>query len=266
MILYADNYEIIQTLDNGFINWMNWNIYAKAISIPSEKYLGQTVGRTLAEQKAQKQAYENLFEIVRKVQIDSSLIINKILDTNKDALSSLEKMVQGAVVSKKEYLSDGTVEVTVKMNMFGGFTQLFLPDEFKYIEKIKPIIQETNISKNKTESSEEYTGLIVDARDINARPALSIKITDESGDEVYGSSLVSREIAVQNGMAVYYKNIDEAQKSPRIGKKPYNIKALLTKGELQSDLVISNTSAAFLTSSSNNLMFLKKCAVIIIIN
>ena len=41
---------------------------------------------------------------------------------------------------------------------------------------------------------------IIDAKGLNAKPAMSPKVVDENGQEVYGSAYVSREFAVQQGM------------------------------------------------------------------
>ena len=51
------------------------------------------------------------------------------------------------------------------------------------------------------------------------KPALSPRILDETGIEVYGSAYVSREWAIKNGVVGYSKDITAALKLvDRIGK------------------------------------------------
>jgi hypothetical protein len=160
---------------------------------------------------------------------------------------------------KKEYLSDGTVEITMLMDMRGGFSQLILPEEIKPLESIKPMAQVET-------SSAVFTGLVVDATGLKARPAMSPKILDENGQEVYGSAFVSREYAVQQGMSGYAKKIEEAQKNQRVADNPLTIKGLKTDGAGRSNIVVSNTDASMLRSASENLSFMKKCRVMIVVD
>ena len=95
---------------------------------------------------------------------------------------------------------------------------------------------------------------------------MSPKILDESGQEVYGSAYVSREFAVQQGMAGYAKDLTSSQTNPRVTNKPLTVKGLKTEGPGQSDLVISNAAAGKIRSASENLSFLKKCRVMIVLD
>ncbi len=168
-------------------------------------------------------------------------------------------MVQGAEVVKKEYLSDGTVEITMQMDLRGGFSQLVLPAEIKPLDSIKPEIPLQS-------SSAVYTGLVVDARGLHARPAMSPKVQDESGQEVYGSAFVSREYAVQQGMSGYAKNVAAARTNQRVTDNPLLVKGLRGEGAGHSDIVISNADASVLRSASENLSFMKKCRVMIVVD
>jgi hypothetical protein len=169
-------------------------------------------------------------------------------------------MIQGAEVVKQEYLSDGTIEITMAMSLRGGFSQLVLPDEIKSLESVKPVMTPMK------HSSAVYTGLVVDARGLSARPAMSPKILDETGQEVYGSAFVSREYAVQQGMSGYAKDIAAAHRNQRVTDNPITVKGLRTEGLGRSDIVISNADASALRSASENLSFMKKCRVMIVVD
>jgi hypothetical protein len=167
-------------------------------------------------------------------------------------------MVKRAQVVKKEYFSDGTIEVTMEMNLRGGFAQLVLPGEIRPLESIRTMAPVTN-------SPSVFTGLVVDTRGLGTKPVMAPKILDENAREVYGSAFVSREYAVQQGMSGYSKDLAAAQSNQRVGDNPLTVKGLRTEGVEHSDVIISNVDARWLRSASENLSFMKKCRVIIVV-
>jgi hypothetical protein len=91
------------------------------------------------------------------------------------------------------------------------------------------------------------------------------KILDKNAREVYGSAFVSREYAVQQGMCGYSKDLEKAQSDLRVGDNPLTVKGLRTGGAQNSDVIISNVDASRLRSASENLSFMKKCRVILVV-
>ncbi|MCD6297537.1 MAG: hypothetical protein J7M30_10320, partial [Deltaproteobacteria bacterium] len=173
-------------------------------------------------------------------------------------MSKIASMVKNAEVVKKEYFSDGTVKVIMEMNLRGGFAQLVLPKEISPLESIRTM---TPVK----DSFSVFTGLVVDTRGLGVIPVMSPKILDENAREVYGPAFVSREYAVQQGMSGYSKDLAEAQSNQRVADNPLTVKGLRIKGCEHSDIVISNADASKLRSASENLSFMKKCRVIIVI-
>lgn len=256
--------DLVEEMGNGSINWSRAVIVSKGIGAPPEKYYGKPQARPLALRAAKLDSMRNILEVVQGVRIDSTTVVRNFATESDVIMAKVEGMVKGAKVVKQEYMSDGTVEVTMEMSMLGGFSQLVLPSEIKQVEAVIPVKNDT-----KTESasaSEVYTGLVVDARGLKARPAMAPKILDENGQEVYGSAYVSREYAVQQGMSGYAKDADAAAANPRVTDNPLLVKGLKTEGPGSSDIVISNSDAAKLRSASENLSFLKKCRVMIVVD
>ena len=111
-----------------------------------------------------------------------------------------------------------------------------------------------------------YTGLIVDARGIGAKPAMVPVLVDENGKEVYGSAFVSREYAVQQGVCQYLRILGDAANLVRVAPKPLWVKGLRTSNSAACDIVISNADASRLRGTSSHLSFLKQCRVIILMD
>jgi len=268
--------EVVENIGNGSINWTKGIIQATGIGTSPEEYYGKPQARPMALRAARIDAMRNLLEVTQGVRIDSATVVKNFAVTNDVIMAKVSGMVKGAQIVKQEYLSDGTVEVTMQMSLHGGFAQLVLPQEIKQIEPIKlvpslsveppkpsPAIASKTAEKP---TSEIYTGLVVNAIGLNARPAMSPKIIDENGQEVYGSAFVSREYAVQQGMSGYAKDITAAQSNPRVTNNPLTVKVLKTEGPGNSDIVISNADAFKLRSASEHLSFIKKCRVMIVVD
>jgi hypothetical protein len=280
----AEGHELVQNVSShGSVNWSEGIITATGVGSPPEKYFGKLQARSMALRAAQLDAYRNLVEVAKGVRIDSATVVEDAMVESDMIRSQVDGMVKGTQVIKKEYLSDGTVEVALVMSLRGGFAQLMLPEDIEQVPEIKTI-PPTTTALQETEKAEEapapcppesmnpspatviYTGLVVDARGLGARPAMSPKILDETGQEVYGSAYVSREYAVQQGMAGYAKDLTASQTNPRVKDQPLTVKGLKAEGPGQSDLIISNADADKIRGASENLSFLKKCRVMICVD
>ena len=280
----AEWQDVVQNVGvSGSINWSQGIMTATGIGSPPEKYYGKPQARPMALRAAQLDAYRNLLEVTKGVRINSVTVVEDSMVSSDMIRSQVDGMVKGTQVIKKEYLSDGTVEVTIAMSLRGGFAQLILPKDIKQVPEIKtippappapPAVEQVGQvpvppppqPAIPTPAPAIYTGLVVDARGLGARPAMSPKLRDERGQEVYGSAYVSREYAVQQGMAGYAKDLTASQTNPRVTNEPLTVKGLKTEGPGQSDLVISNADADKIRSASENLSFLKKCRVMIVLD
>jgi hypothetical protein len=161
--------------------------------------------------------------------------------------------------------------VTLALKLTGGLAQLALPEDVRHVPEITPISGEPsggNKAGNEPQPSPSsvYTGLVLDARCLQGQPAMAPMIVDENGQEVYGSAYVSREFGVQHGMAVYERDLESAQNNPRVSNQALTVRALRTVGPSGCNFVISSADAWKIQNASENLLFLKKCRVIIVLD
>jgi hypothetical protein len=262
---------------NGNINWSAGYIEAVGIGAPPERFIGKIQARPMALRAAELVAKRNLLEITKGVRIDSTTLVKDFVVESDVINSQVEGIVKGATVVKQDYMSDGSVEVTVRMPLLGDFSSAIMP---KVLEK-KPIARPQppappvqtapegrsyTSEPRKPSSGAVYTGMVVDARGMQTRPAMSPKILDENGQEVYGSVIVEREFAVQQGMSGYARDLTSAQGNQRVTNNPLTVKAIRAQGAGKSDIIISNADAAALRSAADNLSFMKKCRVMIVLD
>ncbi len=279
--LYGDVVE--QVGANGKIYWSEGILEAKGVGIPPEKYYGKPQARPLALREAQRAAQGTLMEVIQGARINSTTQAGDVVKGNLEILQQVEGMARSAQMVHRQYLSDGTVEVTLHMPLHGGFTQLFLPPEYRTVTDVKPVKQLSTsppvpsagstsekgaepASKESLSGSQVFTGLVVDARGIGAFPAMAPRILDEDGREVFGSAYVSREFAVQQGMCGYAKELNTAKEAPRVASSPLVVKGVKTQGPGHADIIISKADADLIRGASENLSFLKKCRVMIIVD
>lgn len=252
--------QIVEQIgEKGKINWSEGYIEAVGIGAPPERYFGKPQARPMALRAAKVDAYRNLLEATKGVRVDSTTVV-KDFTVDSDVINAqVEGVVKGAKVMNQEYLSDGTVEVTLRMPLAGSFSQIIIP---KALEK-KPEAPPPAVP---APTGVVYTGMVVDARGLQARPAMSPKILDENGKEVYGSVNVDREYAVQQGMSGYARDLTAAQSNQRVTNNPVSVKGIKTEGPGRSDIIISNADAEKIRGAADNLSFLKKCRVMIVLD
>jgi hypothetical protein len=281
---------------SGSVNWTQGLLTAVGIGAPPERFYGKPQARPMAMRAAQVDAYRKLLEVASGVRVDATTMVKDYAVESDSVRTQVEGIVRGAQIVKTDYLSDGTVEVTVQMPLAGasgGLGQAIYPRmsevgafpqvppagyptappipatpgvEAPVPPPAAPVAPVEPAAPAAPATSAVYTGFVVDARGIQARPAMSPKVVDENGEEVYGSMYVDREYAVQQGMAGYARDLTAAQTNSRVTNNPYTVKGLKAEGPGKSNIVISNADAIHLKSAAENLTFMKKCRVMIVLD
>ena len=262
--------EWVEKVGQGAVNWSAGYIEAVGIGAPPDRSVGKINARPMALRAAKVDAYRNLLEITKGVQVDARTTVKDFTVESDVVNTQVEGLIKGAQVVDQQYMSDGTVEVRVRMPLYGNLSQIMVP---LAIEKRKSVPQPAPAAPvppapavTAPPAPVTYTGLVVDARGIGARPAMSPRIYDEDGKEVYGSANVDREYAVQQGMSGYARDLTAAQSNQRVTANPVTVKALKTGGPGKSDVIISNADAGQIRASAENASFMKKCRVMIVLD
>jgi hypothetical protein len=255
-----------QVGDKGLINYQDGYIESVGTGAPPERFYGKPQARPMALRAAQVDAFRNLLETVQGVQIDSQTTVKDFAVESDVINTAISGMVKGAQIVKKEYLSDGTVEVTVRMPLSGVakavIPQAIADDKKADMKEHKPL----SFSKKAAPQDEVYTGLVIDGRGLQARPAMSPKIFDENGSEVYGTLIVNKNYAMQQGICGYARDLTAAQSNTRVTNSPLTVKAVRAQGAGMSEFVISNEDADLIRSAKQNLAFLQKCRVMVVLD
>ena len=244
--------QVVETIGAGEVNWTNQTIRATGSGAPNPSAPNVAVARLGAERAAKADALRNLLETVKGVRIDSETTVVNAMTQNDVIHSRVQGFIRGARVVDKRYFSDGAVEVDIALPLIGEFADSLLPA--------------TGGLSVPSMGNPVYTGLIIDTKGLGLRPAMSPKVLDEDGREVYGSAYVSREFAIQQGIVGYAKDIQAARQNERVSNNPIIVKGIKTEGPGSSNVVIRNPDADMLRDSSRNLSFLSQCRVMFIVD
>jgi hypothetical protein len=254
--------EVVQQFNNGSINWSSGRVTAVGIGAPPAQPANMAQARAMARRAAITVARRNLLEITQGVQVDSMTLVKDFVVKSDIVRTSVQGVVRNAQVVDTAYMSDGSVEVTIVMDMGGEFASVILPPPPVTPEGFPGPMPPAGVEM----PEQVFTGLVIDARGLGTRPAMAPKVLDENGRELYGSAMVDREYAVQQGMVGYAKDLNAARGNSRVTDRPITVKALRTSGPAKCDVVISNNDAAKLTAAAENLSFLQKCRVMVVLD
>jgi len=245
---------LVQVLNNGEINWGDQVIRATGNGAPNPDAPNIAAARIGAERAAKADALRNLLEIVKGVRIDSQTLVVNAMTQSDIIRTQVQGIVQGARVINTRYLSDGGVEVTLEVGMASSLAPAVIPPQAFGTQSVPRA------------GSPVFTGVIFDGRGLDIRPAMSPKVLDEEGREVYGSAFVSQEWATKYGILGYVKDLEGAKKNDRVAANPLVVKAIKVSGTGNSDLVISNADAQGLRDMTKNLSFLEQCRVLVVVD
>jgi len=265
----SDGADVIEPKNGGHIDWTEGIVSAVGIGVPPEEpsgIAGASEVQALVLASAHDNARRNLFDLLNAIRIDTNTLVKDMTSRTPQVETKIREMATEAdeVEVGGEPATEGTIAVRLQMSLYAGFAQMVLPQSIIPIDAVKSVKNPTELP-GETVERVIFTGLVVDARNIMANPALAPRIVDENDKEVYGAAFASRDFAVQYGMSGYVTDIDAIKGSYRLGERPLIVKGIKTIGPGHSDIVIGNASAVKLRKFSEHLAFLRECRVVIVL-
>ena len=255
------SYHCTTEFENGAINWSTGKIRAQGIASPKDRSLDS---HDWVQGAARADANRNIIKILKGIKLSNIQKVEEYAAKNDVILAGIEKTARDAVILRQYYTSALAVEMTIETSMYGGFLQLVLPDDIRQIPKVIPdkTVPQADIIPRK----QVYTGLIIDASELEFEPVLNPGIVSEQGHDVYSSAFISREFAVKNGVVKYLCSMGQALKDKRVGNQPLVIKGLRKEGKENMSIAISMADYRKLEKLPERHLFLKECRVIIVKN
>jgi len=259
----ASAQNVSQTVgDAGQVDWSTQVIRSTGIGAPNPA-MPITAQRSGAIEAAKRIALRNLLETVQGMSLTSEVTVRNAMIENDVINTRVNGIVRGFTIVDTKYMSTGDVEVTVEVPVTGALLDALLP-QMGAPTPVGPSTPQAAVQSQ--QPSGVFTGLIIDARGLNIRPAMAPKILDQSGSELYGSRNVDRDWAVKIGMVGYDKDVTRAKANDRVTNNPLVLKAEKASGANKADVVLTNDAATQLRDAAANQSFLNQCKVMFIVD
>lgn len=260
--LNRNNLSITTSPEQAFINDY---ILVASEGLPSPTARTPAQRRLTAERAATALAYRQLAEILEGVAVVGDTVV-KDAELQYDVVrTAVAGFVKGAQVIYKDWNPQEEVAlVIVKIGMTGpkGFGSLMYEKILGEPKIKKEIVEPKSQFRAKPVPLEEkYDGLIIDATEVNFRPALINRIFTPKGDVLYDPAKVSQKVLVEQGCGEYTNSIEKAKAAleKRGVKNPLVVKATGTVS--LSDLQVSEEDAVRIYSANQKTNFFASAKV-----
>lgn len=263
--------------DKGKIDWQYGVIYAKGVgAIPTDEPNGAKA-YLRARRYALMTALENLLMVTDKVRVDATAYAEDFEAKSERIRTEVRGFVKGAEVvhEQKVTLNNApAVEVTVAVRLYGeeGLSRILMPEVVESSQPstlpvvTKPVGQPAPAPVAPS-AGNAYTSVIIDARGLGIRPAMSPKIRRQDGSEVWGTVNASADFVIEQGIVVYAKTLEEAKAHKRAGANPLILRAIgYAKTPGRCDPVLSDNDVRLLLTANENSGFLNEYRVIFVID
>lgn len=249
--------QVVQESGSGAVDWQQRVVRATGIGMPSA--VGGRAGQIRA---ARADALRKILETVEGMVLTSETTVQDFMLENDRIQTEIRGVCRNFRELEEEYMSDGTIELTVEMVLGPEFNDVLI-GELAWQQGEPTPVQYSDLEPGRS----IYTGLIVDCSGVDLRPALAPRILSESGEEIYGNGWADRDWALRHGMVGYVKTVEQATAMvDRIGDRPLLVKAVGTQGAQRADVLVPDREGKVLHSLSENLKFLSECRVVFVLD
>lgn len=275
--------ELLKVNDNGVIDWYRGIIRVKGAGAPPETG-GAAQKRLKARLAARSDAYRNLLEIVKGVQVSSETTVNNFVTQSDVIVLRVDGVVRGARQISEKHYEDGTEEVELALPLFGNGSIASAIELGNYVKNKRSVealmsyrvaalkdfaltdeLEPTRISMT---NSDNVTGLIVDARDLGVEPAMSPFIVGGAKIVYAGGTInIDPENIVKYGITEYTNSLEDAKsKVDRVGKEPMIIEARGAVGRpSRTNILLNEQTINSLMEANEKHKFLNDLRVVIVI-
>ena len=227
------------------VDWSNGSITVTGSGVAPANARSATQARLMARRAAVVDAYRQLAETVKGVNVDSETTIQNMMVVDDITKTKVSAFIQGARIVSEQVIPDGGYEVTMTVSMFGVSNSLAsavmprpaavesFPQPVAVVTPSVPASIHVDVTVTQQGSSAAaapagkaiggYTGLIVDCSGLGLKPVMSPVIKNASGQPIYGYKNLDYDRVVSNGMAGYTSDVHNAV---RAGTNPLVVRAI----------------------------------------
>ena len=223
---------------NG-VDWDQAVITVEGTGVPPATAYNSVQARMMARRAAIVDAYRQLAEQIKGVNVDATTTVQNMMVTNDTITTKVSALVQGARIVEEKVLPEGGYSVKMQVPVFGVTSSVAaavldkpaayepFPQPVESVKPSYPVVNDnTGTSAAETPSGRaigSYTGLVVDCRGLGLKPVMSPVIKNANGTPIYGYKNLDYDKVVSNGMAGYTQDINRVS---RAGSNPLVVQAI----------------------------------------
>ncbi len=267
--------QVTQVSDAGTIDWTKGQITVTG-SGAAPNGANQTAGqkRLLAQRAAVGDAYRQLAELINGVRVDSETVVENYVTTSDIVRTRVSALVKGAKIGTPRFMSDGTVEIDVTIGLYGSnsLSSVIIPPAIQQ-NNVPVITQPSTIPTARPTpdstipTTNGFTGVIVDCTGLGVEPAMSPRIVDTNGTEIYiGSRPIDPDHVVNVGIVGYAESLAKAKSNARVGNNPLIIRASRAGGKHKTDAVVGADLGRQILGADQGGNFLTQSKVIFVVD
>ncbi len=276
---------------SAFAAETDWNasvITVEGMGIPPANAYNAVQARMLARRAAMVDAYRQIAEAVKGVNVDSETTVENMMILSDRTTTRVDALVQGARIVDEYTIPEGGYAVKMQVPLFGVSNSVasavmerptkmeafppqvpsVAPSTSSISVKVDvtptssklPTEQPKSISLPAGRAAGNFTGLIVDCRGLGLKPVMSPVIKNANGTPIYGYKNLDYDKVISSGMAGYTKDITN---SPRAGSNPLVVRAVSLENH-NGNPVISVADANRVLMENNVTKFLDKTNVVFV--
>ena len=249
----------------GTTDWEGQKFTAIGSGVAPAKAVNIAQARIMARRAAVVDAYRQLAEAIRGVNVTSDTTVENMMVTSDVVKTKISASIKGARVISEGPTPDGGYTVTMEVPMFGvsgSVSQAVIepPQEQKaFPEPVPDVIPSLPADTNSTAINQfkvlpkagdspmaargGFTGVIIDCRGLGLKPVMSPVIKNDRGLPIYGHENLNYDLVVRDGMVGYASSMGSTS---RAGSNPLVIKA--------QSLTDHNANPVISTADANRLL------------
>ncbi len=238
---------VIEELSDGRVDWTSLRLLAAAEGVPSG---GVLVNLETLEGDARQRLGPRMLAMARKVRISAETTAGDLLDARDAVADRLDDNLMLWEVFEVRYYMSGGVEMEGALPL-----QRWL----------RPALVSLARGKDRTAPATAPTsGLVIDARGLEVSPALSPRVRDAAGTELYSVATMTVLAASQRTPVVYVTDPADLAAGKRAGAQPLFVRA--TAVDAETDLVLDPADAARVAQAAAEAPFLLQGNVVVVVD
>jgi len=242
-----------ELISNVMVKYFKGSVETTGMAVAPDNMSNAAQAKVLAREGAIVDARAKMLEYIKGVHITKDVTVVNAM-ANSKINQTLEGFIDGTyVVEGSEKWEEGIYQVTMRKDI-DEFNRVFYEEQSTEFAT-EPAARETN-----------YTGLVIDARNINLNPQVMFRIEAENGTVVYDNTKALFEPAVDKGLVGFAPSIERASELPRVGETPLIVEAVEVNGEDGTVVVVSNEDAVKINKELESTKVFRQANVVAVID